>query len=51
MTPAQKIGEMGSRADSVVLYFGIRRFGDSTDLPKLLSCVARFIRYRGLYAP
>ena len=44
MTPAQKIGEMGSRADSVALYFGIHRFEDSTDLLKLVSCVARFIR-------
>jgi hypothetical protein len=51
MTAAQKIGETGSRADGVALYFGIRRFEDSTDVPKSSSCVARFIRYRGWYAP
>jgi len=51
MTAARKICEMGSRADGVASYFGIRRFGDSTDLLKLLSCFARFSRYRGLYAP
>jgi len=51
MTAGWKLCEMGSRADGLASYFGIRRFGDSTDLLKLLSCFARFSRYRGLYTP